>query len=110
MRLLRRSLVLVGVLTVGTATMALAAPPHGGCPVGPSSGNSTIGPWELMTVEMLATAIAETGGDPAQAEGLFPKTNRNGDQFVCTMTQILPNDASGSDTYFVIRDNTAAAN
>ena len=65
--------------------------------------------WELTTVEMLETAITETGGDPAQAEGEFALHNRNGDEFVCTLKQILPNDASGSDTWFVSRDNVASA-
>ena len=109
MRSLPRSLVLVGVLMLGTATAAMAAPPHVGCPVGPTGGGSTIGAWELLTLEMLETATAETGGDPAQAEAEFTKANRNGDEFVCTMTQILPNDASGFDTWFITRDNTAAA-
>ena len=109
MRLLPRSLVLVGVLMVGTATAALAAPPHSGCPMGPSRGGSTIGSWEPMTLGMLEKAIADTGGDPAQAAGEFALHDRNGDGVVCTMTQILPNDASGSDTWFVSRDNVAAA-
>ena len=109
MRLLPRSLALLSVLMLGTATAALAAPPHVGCPVGPSRGGSTIGPWEPMTIEMLESAIAATGGDPAQAEGEFALHNRNGDEIICTITQILPNDASGSDTWFVSRDNTAAA-
>ena len=99
-----------GVLTLATATAALAAPPHDGCPVGPSGrGGSTIGPWEPMTMLELAMAISATGGDPAQAAGEFARNDRNGDGLVCTMTQLLPNDASGNDTWFVSRDNLAAA-
>ena len=110
MRLLLRSLMLVGVLALATGTAALAAPLYNGCPVGPfGGGSSTIGAWEPMTLEDLAGAIEETGGDPAQAEGEFARHNRNGDGFICTLTQILPNDASGADTWFVSRDNTAAA-
>lgn len=91
------------------AAPALAAPRHVGCPVGPSGGNSTIGSWQLMTLEELAAAIAATGGDPAQADAEFAKHNRNGDRYVCTSTQVLPNDASGATTWFVSRDNIAAA-
>ena len=109
MRLLPRGLVLAGVLTLGTVTAVLAAPPHDGCPIGSSRGGSTIGQWERMTKPMLEVAIAETGGDPAQAEGEFALHDRNGDGVLCTITQVLPNDASGSETWFVSRDNTAAA-
>ena len=109
MRSLPRSLILVGVLTLATATAALAAPPHRGCPVGPSGvGGSTIGAWERMTLAELRDAIALTGGDPAQADVEFARHNRNDDEFVCTMIQVLPNDASGADTWFVSRDNTTA--
>jgi hypothetical protein len=62
-----------------------------------------------MTLVELANAIAETGGDPAQAEGEFALHDRDGDGVICTMTQVLPNDASGADTWFVSRDDTAAA-
>ena len=109
MRSLSSSFVLVGVLTLGTATAALAAPPHSGCPTGPSGvGGSTIGAWQPMTLAELRLAIAATGGDPAQADGEFARNDRNGDGTVCTMTQVLPNDASGDDTWFVSRDNIAA--
>ena len=59
-----------------------------------------------MTIDDLRMAIVDTGGDPAQADAEFARHNRNGDAFVCTMTQILPNDASGSAVWFVSRDNT----
>ena len=110
MRLLPRTLAAAVLATFLTAGAALAAPPHSGCPAGPSgAGRSTIGMWELMTVEDLAAAIEATGGDPAQAEQEFALHNRNGDELICTMTQVLPNDASGSDIWFVSRDNTSAA-
>ena len=62
-----------------------------------------------MTLAELRAAIAATGGDPAQADGEFAHSDRNGDRVLCTMTQVLPNDASGFDTWFVSRDNIAAA-
>ena len=110
MRALSGTLVTASLATLLTAGAALAAPPHTGCPAGPNgAGGSTIGSWELMDLEDLAAAIEATGGDPAQAEQEFARQNRNGDEFVCTMTQVLPNDASGSDIWFVSRDNTSAA-
>jgi hypothetical protein len=62
-----------------------------------------------MTIAMLEEAIANTGGDPAQAAGEFARHDRNADGLVCTITQVLPNDASGSDTWFVSRDNITGA-
>jgi hypothetical protein len=109
MRSLPRILLLVGVLTLGTATAALAAPPHDGCPAGPSGGGSTIGAWEPMTPAMLVAAIIASGGDPAGAEAEFARHDRNDDKILCVMTQVLPNDASGNDTWFVTRDNNSAA-
>jgi hypothetical protein len=56
-------------------------------------GGSTIGAWELTTVEMLETAITETGGDPAQAEGEFALHNRNGD----AISKLSPHDRGATD-------------
>ena len=93
-----------------TAATALAAPPHFGCPVGPTgSGNSTIGHWQRMDSALHTSLIVASGGSAAEAEAEFAHYNRNADGFICTMIQILPNDASGADTWFVSRDNTSAA-
>ena len=62
-----------------------------------------------MTLPQLRAAIAGTGGDPAQADAEFAHSDRNGDGVLRTMTQVLPNDASGFDTWFVSPDNIAAA-
>ena len=87
-------------------TGALAAPPHRGCPVGPASaGSSTIGAWELMDQATLADAIEASGFDPAEAEVIVAKNDRNSDGLICVMTQLLPNTASGSDTWFIGIDN-----
>ncbi len=101
---------------VGITAMAVfsvgagAAPTHDACPVGPGqTGTSTIGEWEKMDEATLAAAIEEGGGDPTQAAGEFAKRDRNGDGYLCVMTQVLPNDASGFDTWFVSRDNNANA-
>ena len=98
--------VLVGLAMTILATGSLAAPPHRGCPVGPgSNGGSTIGPWQLMDQATLADALEDSGLDPAGAEVLLANSDKDGDGLVCVMIQILPNSASGGDTFFVNRDN-----
>lgn len=37
----------------------------------------------------------------------FATEDKNRDEVLCDMKQILPNDASGSDTWFVSHDNDA---
>ena len=108
MRRLTSMLALVALMTTLFAGAALGAPPHGGCPVGPvNAGNSTIGAWERMDEESFADAIEDSGFDPALAEAVFETEDRNRDGFLCVMIQTLPNDASGSDTWFVSHDNNA---
>ena len=99
-----------GVLTLAIpATAASGSPATQGLSCWPTeAGGSTIGPWVPMTGRQeLALAISQTGGDPAQAVAEFARNDRNDDGLVCTMTQVLPNDASGNDTWFVSRDNIA---
>jgi len=99
-------LALATLVVVISSASALASPPHTGCPVGPSdTGTATIGPWEQWNEPTLAAAMAAAGGDPADAVGIFAKNDRNRDGLLCVMTQVLPNDASGSTTFFVPRDN-----
>jgi hypothetical protein len=100
------SLVAVLIATASLASAALAGSPHTGCPVGAGhAGGSTIGGWELWTLgDMVATF-----DDPAAAEAEFARHNRNNDDFVCVMEQVLPNDASGDDTWYIARDNNVPA-
>jgi hypothetical protein len=108
MRRLTLATALGALITVMFASAALAASPHRGCSVGPvDAGNSTIGSWELMDEATFAEAIEDSGFDPSLAAAIFETEDRNGDGLLCVMTQVLPNDASGSDTWFVSHDNNA---
>lgn len=91
-----------------TAGIASAAPPHSGCPAGPSgTGQSTIGAFDRWDLATWVANIEATGGDVASAPAAFESVDRNGDGIVCVMTQVLPNDASGNTTFFVPVDNSA---
>lgn len=96
--------------TLGSASDGLGTPPHTGCPVGPrDTGTATIGAWEAWDQPTLADAMDAAGGNPADAAATFAFNDRNEDGLLCVMTQVLPNDASGFTTFFVPRDNNAAA-
>ena len=98
------------VAVAGFPVGAGAAPAHESCPVGAGqTGTATIGAWEAMDETTLAAAMQAAGGDPSQAAAEFAKYDRNGDDYLCVMTQVLPNDASGFDTWFVSRDNNTSA-
>ena len=108
MRRLIAILVVVGLIMVVLATGALAASPYAGCPVGPSgTGGSTIGGWELWDEVTTADALVAGGLDPAEASLVFEEVDKNNDGLLCVMVQVLPNDASGFDTWFVYHDNNA---
>ncbi len=47
------------------------------------------------------------GFDPAEAELVYAAGDKNGDGQLCVTAQVLPNDAWGSDTWFVWHDNNA---
>jgi hypothetical protein len=99
---------LVSLAMLVMATGALAASPYAGCPVGPGAGGgSTIGAWQVMDEPTLADAIEACGFEPAEAALIFAKEDKNNDGRLCVMVQVLPNDASGSDTWFVPHDNNA---
>ena len=102
MRRVLLALVAVLLATAGIASAAMAQSPHTGCPEGAGhAGGSTIGGWELWTfADMLATFE-----DPAAAQAEWDRHNRNNDDYVCVMEQVLPNDASGDDTWYLARDN-----
>lgn len=101
--------VMMAFLVVIIATGALAASPYAGCSVGPSgSGGSTIGGWQLMDEATLADGLEASGFDPAEASLIFAKEDKNDDGLLCVIVQMLPNAASGSDTWFVSHDNNAS--
>ena len=100
--------VMVCLLALVIAPAAWADFPWRGCPVGPQDeGGSTIGEWHLWTEVTFAEELEAAGFDPEDAAAVFAKENKNRDAYLCVMTQNLPNDASGSDTWFVSHDNNA---
>ncbi|MDP8904080.1 MAG: hypothetical protein M3N29_01975 [Chloroflexota bacterium] len=100
------NIALAGLVATLMATGASAASPHTGCPVGPGgAGGSTIAAWQPMNETTLAAAIAGAGFDPTEAAAVFEAGDRNHDGLLCVLVQTLPNDASGSDTWFVSKDN-----
>lgn len=105
--------VLVVVSVLGSVAVAVAAPPHDGCAVGPNGpGKSTIEPWDLWAETTYAQALEDSGFVDAEgavelAGTVFEKEDRNADGWICVMRQVLPNDASGFDTWLVAHDNTA---
>ena len=108
MRLLGRSLFLATMMASLIASSALAARPIGGCPAGPrETGTADISGWELMTEAAVEGAALAAGAPPGTASAEFAKVNKNDDLVVCVMKQVLPNDASGSTTWFVFQDNTS---
>lgn len=104
---MRRVLLALVSGLLATAVMASAATaatqPNADCPLGArGAGGSTISGWELWTL----ADVAETIDDPAAAAATFDQYNRNNDDYICVLTQVLPNDASGSDIWYFGRDNT----
>lgn len=89
------------------AAPALAAKPIAGCPTGPGdTGTADITAWQLWDQATFEAAVIATGGDPT---GVYDEGDKNGDGKLCILVQVLPNDASGNDTWFVSKDNTSAA-
>jgi hypothetical protein len=72
-----------------------------------NSGGSSIGDWRLLSEAEFAAELASGGFDPAEAAVIFATEDRNQDDLLCVMKQILPNDSSGSDTWYVSHDNNA---
>jgi len=107
MRRLLTLAVVIGLFTVMTVQVALASPPEvTACPTGPGDTNSEIiTGWELITQEQLAERY---GGNEAAAQATFDFCDRDGDGLICTMTQHLPNDANGSDLWYLSEDNHPA--
>ncbi|HSL26010.1 MAG TPA: hypothetical protein VLA54_06965 [Acidimicrobiia bacterium] len=107
MRRVSAVLALVSLAMILMATGVSAESPYAGCPVGPGEGGSTIGSWQLLDEATVADELEAAGFDPAEAALVFAKEDKNADGWLCVMTQLLPNEASGSDTWFVSHDNNA---
>jgi hypothetical protein len=94
----------------GLAVGASAAPPHNACAIGPGgSGNTGNSAWQLTDEPTLGAAIEAAGGGADDVAAIFVANDKNGDELLCVLTQTLPNDASGAETFFVFHDNTANA-
>ena len=88
---------------------------NGGAPVAdcpPGAGTDLMSSWELMSLEEYATYLFENSkSNPtkeeadARAAATYAFCDKNGDNYACVMTQYLPTDANGSDTWFLIEDN-----
>ena len=68
--------------------------------------------WQLMSLEEYAQFLVDNSkSNPTQEEAIaratatFAFCDKNGDNYACVMTQSLPNDANGSDTWFLVEDN-----
>lgn len=78
----------------------------------PGAGNDLMSNWELMSLEQYAQYLVDNSkANPtyeqalARATATYAFCDKNGDNYACVMTQYLPNDANGSDTWFLIEDN-----
>ena len=68
--------------------------------------------WQLMSLEEYAQYLVEyANSNPTEEEAFARATatyafcDKNMDDYACVMTQHLPNDANGSDLWFLIEDN-----
>lgn len=109
-RPVRTSLLLASLALLLLAGPALAGRPIGGCPPGPTdTGTADIGAFVLWDASTFAAATAAAGGDPGVIPGVYAQFDKNLDGNLCVQVQVLPNDASGNDTWFVPMDNTFRA-
>lgn len=103
MRRLLALAVVIGLFTVMTIQVALASPGDDSmCQPGAGENSELASSWELTNLEGLTELY---NGNATAAQATFDFCDKNGDGFVCTMTQSLPNDANGSDTWYLSEDN-----
>ena len=98
------------LVAVSPVSAANGTTPSTGCQ--PGAGNDLMGSWQLLSLEEYAQLLVEKSkSNPSYEEALKRATatyafcDKNGDNYACVMTQHLPNDANGSDTWFLIEDN-----
>ena len=113
MRKLVSLTVLVGMLSVMMVPTALAVPGETTtCQQG--ADNTRVGPWEewdAADVEELLRDLAADRPDIteqmilARLAAIMGFNDHNGDGLLCVMVHYLPNDASGTDTWWSLQDN-----
>ena len=115
-RLFVNLVLLVAVFVVSAAyyaaaPAALAAngqPPVNGCQ--PGANNDIVNEWQLFSQSQFATYLVEVFDyDEEAAEKRAASTysfcDHNNDGYACVMQQNLPNDASGSNIFWLAEDN-----
>lgn len=94
---------------VSPVSAANGTAPTAGCQ--PGAGNDLMGSWQLLSLEEYADLLNKEYNAPnyesalARATATYAFCDKNGDNYACVMTQNLPNDANGSDTWLLVEDN-----
>lgn len=109
---------LIAVVVGAAMMLAIASPAHAdnaGAPAAgcqPGAGNDLMGSWQLLSLEEYAQLLVEKSKrSPTyeealeQAKATYAFCDKNGDNYTCVMEQHLPNDANGSNLWFLIEDN-----
>ena len=109
---------LVIVMSLGISSVALAAapaalaangqPPVTGCQ--PGANNGIVNEWQLFSQSDFADYLVKVFDyDEEAAEKRAASTyafcDHNNDGYACVMQQNLPNDASGSNIFWLAEDN-----
>ncbi|MEJ2487369.1 MAG: hypothetical protein P8Y68_16715 [Anaerolineales bacterium] len=115
---MKRTIAIFAVAIAAGFLLAMASPAHAdnaGAPAAgcqPGAGNDLMGSWQLLSLEEYAQLLVEKSKSApsyeqalARATATYAFCDKNGDNYACVMTQNLPNDANGSDTWFLIEDN-----
>ncbi len=109
----------ISAVAIAAGFLLTMAPPahadNAGAPVAgcqPGAGNDLMSNWQLLSLEEYAQLLVDSSkSEPTWDQALDRATatyafcDKNGDNYACVMTQHLPNDANGSDTWFLIEDN-----
>ncbi len=108
---------LAATLLLATATPSFAAngaASGAGCQ--PGADNDNIEGWRLLSLEEFAEFLVEEFDYPSyevaleRAQKTYAFCDHNGDNYTCAMVQNLPNDASGSNHWWLVEDNHPISN
>jgi len=103
---------IAAILMLATATPSYAAngaAPNTGCQ--PGADNDIMEGWRLLSLEEFAQFLVDEFDYPSyeialeRAQTTYAFCDHNGDNYVCATVQNLPNDASGSDHWWLVEDN-----
>lgn len=103
---------MAATLMLATSSPAFAAngtAPDGGCQ--PGANNGLIEQWQLLSLEEFAQFLVDEFNYPSyeialeRAQTTYAFCDHNGDNHVCATVQNLPNDANGSDHWWLVEDN-----